>query len=155
MHRSPLYVGDSRDVVNRILDTHCTGNVEGSALRLAVAEMLGYPIARTRRSSGTTKIRIAVPAPGEAELTISAFVRSGLWQYIVCSEYPEAHDFQWYAIENLRPILNKKHRGWIASNALRYSQLLDSLLAGSPTRASDLDRSRSGPGVYLLSLEAE
>ena len=153
MHRHDilLYVGDSRDVVKRILSTHCTGNVEGSALRLAVAEARGYPIAREKRPSGSTRIRIAVPGPRQAEHEISAFIRSCAWRYVLCATYEEAHDFQWYAIDRLRPQLNKERKPWMAAKASRHAQLLESLLAQPAAPCTDLDRRKSGPGVYLLS----
>ncbi len=150
MKESALYVGDSSDVVNRILGTHCTGNVEGSALRLAVAQKLGFPITRMKRTSGTTKIRIGLPDPRAAELRVSNFIRSCVWRYVLCHQYGEAHDFQWYAIDNLRPELNKRRRQWVAHNAARYAQLLEALLEAPPRRADQLDRTQSGPGVYLL-----
>jgi len=146
-----LYIGDSRDVVKRILSTHCTGNVEGSALRLAVAEALGYPIVREKRPSGWTRTRIAIPGSRQAEHEISAFIQSCVWRYVLCATYEEAHDFQWYAIDKLRPKLNKDRKPWIAAKASRYAQLLESLLAQPPTPCTDLDRRKSGPGVYLLS----
>jgi len=54
-----IYVGDARDVVKRIQNNHCGGNVEASALRKAVAEAMGYSLKRTRARSGD--LLFAVP----------------------------------------------------------------------------------------------
>ena len=37
-----IYVGDSSNVMSRLLTNHCAGNVEGSAFREAVAKAMGY-----------------------------------------------------------------------------------------------------------------
>ena len=44
-----IYVGDSHDVTKRIGTNHCSGNVEASPLRKAVAEAMGYPLKHTKR----------------------------------------------------------------------------------------------------------
>ena len=62
-----LYVGDARDIVKRILTNHCTGNVEGSAFRKAVAEAIGYNLTYTKRKSGSMRVRIDFPNPREGE----------------------------------------------------------------------------------------
>jgi hypothetical protein len=36
-----IYVGDSKNVVNRIRTNHCSGNVEGSAMWRHIAEAKG------------------------------------------------------------------------------------------------------------------
>ena len=62
-----VYVGDSRDVVKRIIVCHCNGNVEASALRKAVAEAMGYRLKKSRRESGSIRVRIDLPNPNEGE----------------------------------------------------------------------------------------
>jgi len=122
-----IYVGDARNVINRIATNHCSGNVEGSAFRRHVAQAMGYKIKTSRRPSGSTKVRIDLPNPREGEDRVSNYIRSGKWKYVICNSYQEAHDFQWYAIEQLAPILNRSYRPWGRNNLQRYQVLLAQL----------------------------
>lgn len=145
-----IYVGDSRDVIGRILTNHCAGNVEGSAFRKAVAEDMGYRTTGTRRPSGSMRVRLDLPNPRTGEATITQYVRSGGWRYVVCKSYDEAHDFQWYAIDHLAPLLNKDRKSWSKAQLSRYQQLLG-LLKGSPLLSCGQVRGgQSGPGVYAF-----
>jgi len=146
-----LYIGDaSKDVISRILTNHCSGNVEGSSLRESIAQKMGYSIVRTRRPSGTTKVRIDLVNPKEGESKVSDYIRSGKWKYMVCQSFIEAHDFQWYLIDRLKPLLNRDRRPWKKENFERYSYLF-SLLEASPMLIySQLRGKQSGPGVYVL-----
>ena len=83
-----IYVGDSGNVVNRILGDHCSGNVEGLELRHLVAEAKGYAFTRSRRSSGSTRVRIDLPDPREGEAHVSTYIRSGRWKYVICDLLP-------------------------------------------------------------------
>jgi len=147
-----IYVGDAGDVVKRILTNHCSlsSNVEASALRSAVAEDMGYRLKRTRRLSGSTKVRIDLPNPREGENMVSAYIRSGEWKYIICKSYDEAHDFQWYVIDQLKPILNKNVQSWDTQKTLRYQSLLKQLSMSKPLSCTGLSKEHSGPGVYVL-----
>ena len=122
-----IYVGDSSNVVNRILTNHCSGNVEGSALRKHIAKEMGYRIKRTRRPSGSMKTRIDLPNPREGETSVSSYIRSGWWKYVICNSNEEAQDFQWYAIEHLQPLLNVNRKRWERDNVSRYQMLLEEL----------------------------
>lgn len=145
-----VYVGDSRDVVKRILTNHCKGNVEASALRRYVAEAMGYRIKKARRPSGSIRVRIDVSDPKTGEEDVSNYIRSGEWRYVICSSFQEAHDFQWYAIDQLDPVLNKDRKTWNRRNLHRYQDLL-ARLSGSPRlKYSQLHGMQSGPGVYVL-----
>jgi hypothetical protein len=88
-----IYVGDAGDIIKRIKTNHCSGNVEGSALRSHVAEAIGYKIKSTKRSTGSTRYRIELPDPREGEKHVSDYIRSGEWRYVVCNSYAEAKDF--------------------------------------------------------------
>lgn len=145
-----IYVGDSGDVVNRLITTHCSGNVEGSALRLRVARAKGWGITRARRPSGSPRVRIDLPDPRTGEAEVSHYIRSGEWQYVLCDSYEEAHDFQWFTIEQLRPLLNSELRPWQQQNAQRYQALLGQLLSAHPLRCTELRGRSTGPGVYAL-----
>ncbi|MEM3573648.1 MAG: hypothetical protein QXJ62_05415, partial [Nitrososphaeria archaeon] len=117
-----IYVGDASDVVKRILTNHCSfsSNVEASALRCAVAEAMGYRLKRTKRPSGSTRIRIDLPNPREGEDIVSAYIHAGRWKYIICESYDEAHDFQWYVIDQLKPLLNKNVKPWNKQKTITY-----------------------------------
>ena len=145
-----IYVGDSKNVINRIRKNHCSGNVEGSTLREAVAETMGYRITRTKRKSGTTKVRIDLPNPREGEHKITDYIRSGEWRYVICNSYAEAHDFQWYAIEQLRPLLNRNYEQWEHRNFQRYQTLSAQLVNSEALNCDHLNNRQSGPGVYIL-----
>lgn len=73
-----IYIGDASDVISRILTCHCSGNVEGSALRKHVASSMGFAFSRTFRPSGTQKLRLDVPNPRAGEAQITAYIRSGV-----------------------------------------------------------------------------
>jgi len=147
----PLYVGDAgRDVVRRILKDHCGGNVEASILRRRVAEEMGYAIKRTRRESGSTRYRIDAPDPHSGEKNVSDYLQSGRWRYLVCDSDQEAHDFQWYVIEQLKPPLNRIRKPWNHELLPKYQLLLNELL-GSPMLVADqMDNKQTGPGVYVF-----
>jgi len=147
-----MYVGDARqNVISRILTNHCRGNVEGSALRLTVAEKMGFPIKRTKRPSGrSTKVRIDIPDPKVGEGKVTGYIRSGKWKYVICDSNEEAKDFQWYLIDRLDPFLNKDRKPWSRERLQRYQYLIN-ILEASPFISYKLLRSmKSGPGVYVL-----
>src|SRR5439155_14880993 len=91
-----IYAGDAGRVSRRVLQSHSSGNVEGSALRQHVAARLGYRLHKSRRAKGSTKIRLDMPNPKEGEDAISAYIRSGRWRFVACDSASEAEDFQWY-----------------------------------------------------------
>lgn len=145
-----IYVGDAGDVVKRILTNHCSGNVEASALRRAVAEDMGYRLIRTRRQSGSIRVRIDLFNPRDGENMVSAYVQSGEWKYVICESYSEAHGFQWYVIAQLKPLLNRNFQPWNAQKTSRYQFLLHQLLMSEPLSYGMLRNKHSGPGVYVL-----
>jgi len=82
------------------------------------------------------------------ELRITAYIKSGHWKYVLCASYHEAADFQWFAIERLNPLTNRRRDGWNPSALSRYEFLLANL-ATSPF--VDLTHGlESRPGVYVL-----
>jgi len=145
-----VYVGDSRDVVKRIIVCHCNGNVEASALRKAVAEAMGYRLKKSRRESGSIRVRIDLPNPNEGEAKISSYIRSGKWKYIICQSYTEAYDFQWYVISQLKPLLNRKIKPWNTLRNKRYKELFAQMLKSQPLGCNELYGKPTGPGVYIL-----
>lgn len=146
-----IYVGDAGDVVKRILTNHSSGNVEGSALRRHIAKAKGFRISSTKRSSGSTKVRIDSDNPRRDEQTVSTYIRAGSWRIVLCSTYDEAHDFQWFAIEQLTPVCNHTREAWDARKSARYQQLLKHLTTSCPMTYTEVRALRvSGPGVYVL-----
>jgi len=145
-----IYVGDSRDVVKRILTNHCNGNVEASALRRHIAEAMGFQIKKTKRPSGSIRVRIDLPDPRVGEKEISSYIHSGEWKYVICSSYKEANDFQWYVIAKLGPLLNRDRKTWNKRKLHKYQILLTNLLDSPALRCSQLHGMRSGPGVYIF-----
>jgi len=145
-----IYVGDARDVIKRIRTNHCSGNVEASALRRHVAEAKGYKIKSTKRLSGSMRVRINLPNPQNGEMDVSNYIRSGEWKYVIWNSYAEANDFQWYVIDQLKPLLNKDHKSWDPENRQRYQSLLTRLTSSPPLNCDQLHGMRSGPGVYVF-----
>lgn len=145
-----LYVGDGKKIRTRVRRQHCSGNVEGSALRSHVAEQMGCKLCITIRPSGTRRKRLDLPEPSTGERHISEFIRSGQWQYVGCDSYDEAHDFQWYVIEALNPCLNAERSTWKAANSERYAELLKRLSEMPPLGFGQLCSLPEGPGVYVL-----
>ena len=145
-----IYVGDARNVVKRILSNHCKGNVEASALRKHIAEAMGYKLTKTRRPSGSTRVRIDLSDPQIGENKISVYIESGKWRYVICQSYNEAHDFQWYVIELLNPLLNKERRQWNREKSDRYAILFQKLLSNPLLNCRKLYGRYTGPGVYVF-----
>jgi len=145
-----IYVGESKDVVNRIRSDHCSGNVEGSALRKYIAIEKGYTLNKTKRQRGCTRIRLNLPDLGIGEQAISDYLRSGIWKLVFCSTKEEARDFQFYVIEKLRPLLNKNLRNWNGQQHARYAKLLTELTNSIGYRYSELPGQTKSPGVYVL-----
>jgi len=145
-----IYVGDARNVVNRILFNHCKGNVEASALRRHIAEAMGYKLKRTKRASGSTRIRIDLPNPKFGERKISAYIQTGKWKYVICESYDEAHDFQWYAIEMLNPLLNRERKQWNQEKSSEYFLLFQKLSNSQLLGCKQMYGQATGPGVYVF-----
>ena len=145
-----IYVGDARDVIKRVRSQHCAGNVEASALRKHIAVAKGYPLSTTRRASGSSRVRLALPDPSKGEQEISAYLRTGTWKFAICDSYEEAHDFQWYVIEQLNPLLNVSRKPWGVQHQARYAALFGLLESIPRLDYSQLGEARSGPGVYVL-----
>ena len=143
-------MGDSRDVIKRIRYNHCSGNVEASALRRAVAESLGFPLRYSERKSGSIRIRLAMDNPRYGEEIISSYLSSGRWKYIICNNYKEAHDFQWYVIEKLKPILNKDSKQWDCVYKDLYGELFIQLENQVFMGLEELTDMKTGSGVYVL-----
>lgn len=145
-----IYVGDARDVLKRIKTNHCTGNVEGSALRRNVAEAMGYRLKREKRPSGSTRIRIDPPDSRQGEKRVSDYIRSGKWQVIICSNYQDANNFQWYVIEQLNPLLNRSRKVYQQNKLAPYQQLIKRLQESTFLHCSNFHGIESGPGVYVF-----
>lgn len=145
-----IYVGDSENVINRVLTNHCRSNISGSALRKHVAQAMGYEIKSTRRPQRSTRVQINLANPREGETHVSNYIRSGEWRYIICDSCKEARDFQWYIIEQLKPVLNKDYQPWDHNNLQRYQVLLTQLTNSSALSCTELRGMESGPGVYIL-----
>lgn len=146
-----IYVGDSKDVIKRIVTMHCRGNVESSAIRAHVAVAMGYILSKTRRTSSGVRIRIDLLHPGEGESAVSQYMQSGEWKYVICESYKEAHDFQWYAIKQLNPIMNPNRQQWNRTNMIRHEILLTRLVQSQGFDCAQLRGNPTGPGVYVLS----
>jgi len=145
-----IYAGDGSNIRTRIKTNHCNPNVEGSALRQHVATELGYELSRQKRPSGSTRIRINSINPDIDEQNVSTYVRTGSWRYVVCDSAKEALDFQWFVIEKLEPLLNKKKKKWNANNLIRYEHLFSELMECPLTPFQALDNIPTEPGVYVL-----
>ena len=149
-----IYAGDAGDIVKRIRSNHCGGNVEASALRKHIAENMGYPMKIIRRSSGSYRVRLDLPDPKAGEQDISAYLRSGMWKFVICDSHREAQDFQWYVIDVLKPLLNVLHDSWNRENLVRYQALLTELMSAPGKNREQLKNTASGSGVYVLFHEA-
>ena len=141
-----IYVGDASNLRRRIRQ-HSRGNVEGSALRKHVAEALGYGLARTRRPSGSTRVRIDAPDPRAAEQQVSNYIAGGAWRWVACTSKEKAQVLQWAAIEALGPVLNRDRRPPRADG--RLQELAAELASASAVPHPSADPPDS-PGVYAL-----
>jgi len=146
-----IYVGDAKDVIKRIRTNHCNGNIEASALRKHIAKEKGYPIKTTPRSSGSLRVRLDIPDPHAGEQDITAYMKEGVWMFIFCNSYEEAHDFQWYVIEMLAPQLNADRKSWNMQYLTRYKSLFAELSNANSLSCDQLkDVTKSEPGVYVF-----
>jgi len=132
-----VYVGDARDVVERVSQNHCVGNVEVSALRKYVAEALGFR------------------DPKKGEAAVSEYIHGGWWLFIVLPSYEDAHDFQWYVIEKLDPILNRTPKPYARARVKVYEDWLSKLEESRPWICQDIGDAESGSGVYVLYHDSE
>ena len=145
-----IYVGDSRNVYKRIITNHYNGNVEASALRRYIAEAMGFNVRRQRRSSGSVRVRIDLPDPHYGENEVSDYVLHGMWKILLLDDYGFAHDFQWYLIEDLKPLLNRDCKQYNPNNFEEYNDLMQQLTDSPFITYSALDQNYSGPGIYVL-----
>jgi len=145
-----IYVGDSGDVIKRIRTNHCSGNVEASALRKHIAKAKGFKIQSFKRASGSTRIRIDSPEPRNAENDVSSYIHSGSWKIVLCDSYKEAHDFQWFTVERLKPLLNVNIKPWNNNNLERYKYLFTQIENSTAFKYEQLKGATSGSGVYVL-----
>jgi len=111
---------------------------------------MGYGFNRTRRPNGNTRIRIDLPNPRDGEKRVSEYIRSGKWKYILFRSYDEAHDFKWYAIDELNPMLNVNRRPWNQIELTRYRGLLEELERSSMFSCEQLRELETGSGVCLF-----
>ena len=145
-----IYIGDANNLLKRIKSNHCSGNVEGSALRQHIAEAMGYNLKRTKRPSRTMRIRINSKEPRQAEKRVTSFIRNGKWRIITLSNYETAYDFQWFAIDKLRPLLNRKSKDYIQTNVALYTSFLKSLKNSSLLDYENVINIEPKPGVYIF-----
>lgn len=146
----PIYIGDSSDLAQRIFNNHCRGNVEASVLRKYIAIEMKFELDIRKRISGSRRVRIKSSVNGE-EL-ISSYISSGTWKYVTCESRDEASDFQWYAIDIIKPLLNRKTKEWKRNNIERYESLLNKLINQLSIKCEDtyMKKTLHKPGVYLL-----
>jgi len=152
-----LYIGDTNNIWSRICEKHCSGGMGGSALRRTLAVTKGYSILRTRRKSGNSyKTSIDCGDPKSVKASISLYLKSGTWTLVKCHTPIEAEDFQWYAIDKLRPRLNKAKRKWDLNNESRYQYLLEELQNSRQYHYKAIKKNEwTLPGVYVFSNESE
>jgi len=111
---------------------------------------MGYGFEVTNRPSGTKKIRISSPNPGDGEEQVSNYIRSGEWKHILCKSHDEAHDFKWYAIDKLNPMLNANCKPWKQKKLASYRSLLRKLKKSSMFSCEELKKLKTGPGVCVF-----
>jgi hypothetical protein len=128
----------------------CSGNVEGSVLRRHVAEAIGFKIRRERRPSGSTRVRIDLPVPNQGEKAVSDYISRGKWRILLLDDYDVAHDFQWYVIEKLKPLLNRECQNYQPNKSGLYGNLIKRLTKSAFVDCSSFNKSRSRPGIYVL-----
>lgn len=140
------YIGDSKNIRNRVRQ-HCKGNVESSALRKTIAREMGLDVRAEKRLSGSSKYTIH---PLSGEEMVSSYIQSGTWKVISCQTAEDARDFQWYAIDNLRPMLNKYMQFWNKNSEGDYQELLDEMLRSNSMVYTSISTFPTQPGVYSL-----
>jgi hypothetical protein len=149
-----LYIGDTSNLNRRIRTNHCSGNIGGSALRRHAAIARGYAIINERRLTGTIRRRLDLPNPRLGESYITTYIRTGVWKYVVCQDADEAKDFQYFAIQQLQPVLNIDEGNWNQQNLIHYQQLLQTLLDCPELTFGNLNIVPTLSGVYLLNHHA-
>ena len=145
-----IYIGDANKLLNRIKSNHCSGNVEGSALRQHIALAMGYKLKRTKRNSGSTRIRIDSQEPHQDEKRVSDYIRNGKWRIILLDNYKTANDFQWFAIEKLCPLLNRKRKDYGQAYINLYTSFLQKLKNSPLLDYENICSIKSAPGVYIF-----
>lgn len=142
-----LYVRDTRNLARRIRLNHLMGNIDGSAFRRHIARAMGFKVLKRRRHDGTVRRRLAEP---DGEGRISHYVASGLWRVHPCDTYEQASELQWFAIDRLRPSLNRKTGEWPRGIENSLHDMLSSLQSSRALTGETLDQLPSSPGVYVF-----
>jgi hypothetical protein len=147
-----IYIGDGSKIKTRIRNQHCVGNVEGSSLRKHIAIALGLTLARQQRVNGTWRVRINLPNPLIGEQQITNYLRTGKWKFVVCPPGIDAKDFQFYAIQNIKPppILNINQGTWQVNMQAIYQEMLNQLLNCQAHNYDQTVNIPNEPGVYLF-----
>ncbi len=143
----PIYVGDTRNLATRIRSNHLVGEIEGSAFRKHIAKAMGLTVLKRRRPNGSVQRRVAEP---DGEARISKYVSSGFWRVFRRDTYEQATELQWFAIDRLHPIWNRKSGEWPRGIENTLNDMLGQLQSSPALRGDALDQLPSAPGVYVF-----
>ncbi len=93
-----------------------------------------------------------MPTPLIGEQRITNYLRTGKWKFVVCPVGIEAKDFQFYAIQKIKPqpILNSNQGKWQVDMESIYSKLLNQLINSSNHSYDQTTNIPNEPGVYLF-----
>lgn len=137
-----IYIGDSGRVAGRAGSDHCGGNVEGSAFRRHTAQAMNFSVERLGGYQ--------ITHPENGEDIVSAYIRSGCWHCLPCSDADEAEGFQFYLIQRLTPLLNVDHGDWLRGNEAHYQDLYNQWIHAPCLKCADQNRMPTGPGIYAF-----
>ncbi len=142
-----VYVGESGRVKYRILNNHCFGNVDVSALRRSIAKyVFKYEVRKEKCNNKNAKFLINPLY----ELEITKYVLSGFWKVIFIDDRKEAKDFQYFLINKLKPLLNRMGGIYDTSNEKIYKKWFESLENAPLLSYKEILELECGTGVYVF-----
>jgi hypothetical protein len=104
---SLIYVGRSGEVGTRIKQ-HSKGTVHQSPIRKWVSSEWDELVASIPHRTAKGKPYRRKSTGKELEGEVSKYMQEGSWKAIPCKDDREAHDFEWYCVETLKPIVPDK-----------------------------------------------
>ena len=144
-----IYIGESNNVKRRIINNHCFGNVDISALRRNIAKEFGYEIQKEKNSKGES---VYFLIKSNYELEITKYIISGFWKIIILDKKEIAKDFQYFLINKLKPLLNKEKKNYDINKKDYYESLLKELEKQRCLSCDDVlnHKNLCKPGIYVF-----
>lgn len=146
-----MYVFRSNQILER-LKVNCSGNVNSSPFREAIALRMGIEIVKKMEPEEKTIVcRINNDKDHALERKISDYIKTGKWAWQAVNTEDDAKGFYRYAAEHLHPQLQHTQKHGKFHRESLYAQWLEDLKAFKKISCSNLgsiDFSSAAVGVF-------